>query len=421
VVQNFPGSVEAGNRKAVFMPDPASRNNHSLFTSESVSDGHPDKICDQISDAVLDACLAIDPRARVAAETAVKDHEVILLGEISEGARPNSIEDIVCGVLGDIGHADGRWGLDLEAIRVTDLLGVQSPEISTSVVGGDGDIGAGDQGMMFGFACRETRELMPLPIAMAHGLMRRHRSFRLAGEGSVIGPDAKAQVTVRYRGWTPTGLDTVVLSTQHSAEIDNGRLEEIVREAIIRPVVEGYGFEMPCRVLVNPSGSFIQGGPIADAGLTGRKIIVDTYGGAGRHGGGAFSGKDATKVDRSAAYAARLLAAAVVAGGFAQRCEIRLAYAIGRSEPIELGLETFSTAQLPDDEILRQVNPEGLEAFSPLRIIERLKLRRPIFRPTATYGHFGRKEFPWEQWGSAAQSKTQTDKHVSKNQERIES
>ncbi|RLE33194.1 MAG: methionine adenosyltransferase [Acidobacteria bacterium] len=379
------------------MPDPASRNTQHLFTSESVSDGHPDKICDQISDAILDACLMIDPHARVAVETAVKDHEVILLGEISRGARPDDIEKIVNGVLDDIGHSDGRWGLAINALNITDLLGNQSLEISDSVVGNGADLGAGDQGMMFGYACRETSELMPLPVAMAHGLMRRQRDFRLGEEGKAIGPDAKAQVTAVYQGGIPIGLNTVVLSTQHSPEIAGCDLEELIRELIVRPVVEHYALEMPKRLLVNPSGSFTEGGPIADAGLTGRKIIVDTYGGAGRHGGGAFSGKDATKVDRSAAYAARQLARAVVAAGFAERCETRLAYAIGRSEPVELSLETFETADLPHDEILRQVNPEGPDAFRPARIIKRLNLRRPIFQPTATFGHFGRQEFPWEQ------------------------
>jgi S-adenosylmethionine synthetase len=403
------------------MPDPASPNNDFVFTSESVSDGHPDKICDQISDAILDACLAIDPDARVAAETAVKDHEVFLLGEISEGARPESVEEIVRRVLDDIGHSDGRWGLDIDAIRVTDCLGVQSQEISNSVTGNGTDIGAGDQGMMFGFACTETPELMPLPVALAHSLMQRQRAFRWSGEGRVLGPDAKAQVTVRYGSGKQIALDTVVLSTQHSVEIDPRELEEMVRDEIIRPVVKDYGLEMPVRVLINPSGSFISGGPIADAGLTGRKIIVDTYGGVGRHGGGAFSGKDATKVDRSAAYAARLLAGAVVAGGFAERCEVRLAYAIGRTEPIELSLETFSSAQLPHDEILRRVHPVGPEDFSPLRIIERLNLRRPIFRPTAAFGHFGRKEFPWEQWGPNDLLETQNEWQLRQQTERIES
>ncbi len=380
------------------MPDPTPRNRDFRFTSESVSDGHPDKICDQISDAVLDACLTIDPGARVAVETAIKGHDVILLGEISRGARPDDLETIVRGVLSDIGHKDARWGLDLETLRITDLLGEQAQEIADSVVGnGSGDLGAGDQGMMFGYACDDTPELMPLPIALAHRLMQRQREIRATTEGAILGPDAKAQVTATYRDGRPVGLETVVLSTQHTADVTGDVIEELVRETIVRPVVERYGFGMPERLLVNPSGSFVEGGPIADAGLTGRKIIVDTYGGMGRHGGGAFSGKDATKVDRSAAYAARRLARSVVASGSARRCEIRLAYAIGYPEPIEIGVETFGTGGTADAEILRKVNPDGHDTFRPARIIADLDLRRPIFQPTAAFGHFGREIFLWEQ------------------------
>lgn len=370
--------------------------NSYLFTSESVADGHPDKICDQISDAILDACLEIDSNARVAVETVIKDHDVFLLGEVSDGARPGDIDGVVKGVLRDIGHTDARWGLDLERLNITKKISGQAREISSAVDKDDGELGAGDQGMMYGYACQETPELMPMPIALAHALMRRQRELRFEDAGHVLGPDAKAQVTVQYQNDEPVGIHTVVLSTQHAEDITKSDLEELVREMIVNPVLADYGFDRPQTLYVNPSGSFCEGGPVADAGLTGRKIIVDTYGGYARHGGGAFSGKDATKVDRSGAYAARQLARSVVSSGLAGRCESRLAYAIGRPEPIELSLETWGSSDLSQEEILQEIMPEGLDAFRPLRIITRLGLNRPIFRSTASFGHFGRKEFPWE-------------------------
>jgi S-adenosylmethionine synthetase len=287
-----------------------------LFTSESVSDGHPDKICDQISDAVLDSCLAQDPHSRVAVEAAIKDDDVFVLGELTTRAEID-VGAIVSDVLTGIGHADERWGVDVRRLTVHTRLGRQSPEIAAGV-DGMGELGAGDQGMMFGFACVDTPERMPLPIALAHRLMRRHRVVRRSSVGAALGPDAKSQVTVRYEAGRPAGLDTVVLSTQHAPDLGLAGLRELVIEEIIRPCLANHRLD-GCRILVNPAGTFHQGGPVADAGLTGRKIIVDTYGGFARHGGGAFSGKDPTKVDRSAAYADRHLAGSKAEGEVGNR------------------------------------------------------------------------------------------------------
>ena len=296
-------------------------------------------------------------------------------------------------MLHDISHADPRWGVDPDGINVIVALGCQSPDIARGIEGDD--MGAGDQGMMFGFAIDETRELMPLPIALAHALMRRHKAMRETAEGAFLGPDAKAQVTIRYENGRPAEIDTVVLSTQHERGFPQDRLRRWVEETIIAPVLP-ISLPGPRRVLVNPTGIFEIGGPAADAGLTGRKIIVDTYGGYARHGGGAFSGKDPTKVDRSAAYAARHLAKAIVAGGWAKACEVRVAYAIGVAEPVAIDLETFGTGRLPDAEILLAAAPDAQAAFRSAAIIRRLERRQPIYRQTAAFGHFGREDFPWE-------------------------
>jgi S-adenosylmethionine synthetase len=363
-----------------------------LLTSESVSDGHPDKICDQISDAILDACLAQDPMSRVAVETAIKGRLVAIMGEITTRATFDPAS-LIREVLAGIGHGEGRWGLDLADLQILASLTRQSPEIAQGV--DSEDTGAGDQGLMHGFACAETPELMPLPIALAHALMRRQREVRQAEGGDVLGPDAKAQVTIRYEAGRPVEIDTIVLSTQHAAEISLSALRELVEAEIVLPVLPPAlpGFR---RLLINPAGSFVSGGPVADAGLTGRKIIVDTYGGYARHGGGAFSGKDPTKVDRSAAYGARQIAKHLVRTDWAEACEVRVAYAIGRAEPVAVALDTFGTGQMPDGQILAEAVPHAAELLRPRSIIERLGLRRPIYRPTASFGHFGRPDLPWE-------------------------
>lgn len=366
-----------------------------LFTSESVSDGHPDKICDQISDAILDASLEQDPFSRVAIETAIKGRKLCLLGEITTKAALD-IGAIARAVLTDIGHAGGRWGLHPDKLTMIENVTLQSREIHAGV-GSGVDVGAGDQGMMFGFACNETPEFMPLPISLAHALMKMHRSLRLTAQGSMIGPDAKAQVTVRYEHGRPVGLDTVVISTQHDAGFSLSDIRQIVRSSILEPVL-GDLLTSDVVLLINPAGSFTQGGPAADAGLTGRKIIVDTYGGYARHGGGAFSGKDATKVDRSGAYAARQLARDVVARGWATACEVRVAYAIGMAAPVDVGFDTFGTGDGAAP--LARYRDLGIDVAALLRpgtIMKRLGLTKSLFRPTATFGHFGRNGFAWEE------------------------
>ena len=358
-----------------------------LFTSESVADGHPDKICDQVSDAVLDAVLRRDPAARVAVETAIKDNAVWVFGELT-GGRSLDVGAIVRSVLADIGHVDGRWGLDLDRLDVRVLLGHQAAEIAHGV-DSHADLGAGDQGMMFGFASDETDELMPTPISWAHRMMRQHKALRAANP--LLGPDAKAQVSVRYEAGRPVGIHAIVLSSQHSGDLSIADVRDLLREEIIRPV---FGAAADGAIMyLNPAGPFTQGGPIADAGLTERKIVVDTYGGFARHGGGAFSGKDGTKVDRSAAYAARQLAVSLVMGKFARGAETRLAYAIGEAEPVSIHIDVAGDGPLP----LICNETAMLELFRPRAIIERLALTEPCFHPTASFGHFGRPEFAWEQ------------------------
>lgn len=360
-----------------------------LFTSESVADGHPDKIADQLSDAVLDAALRQDPKARVAVEAAIKGASVWLFGELTGRNMVLDFQEIVRNVLSTVGHGDNRWGLDLDRLDVRTSISQQAAEIGNGV-GYGADSGAGDQGMMFGYADRDTPERLPTPIALAHRLIRRQREVR--DRLGILGPDAKAQVSVRYEKGKPAGLQTIVLSSQHLADASLSQVREILRDEIIRPVL---GAEADtAELLLNPAGTFIEGGPVADAGLTGRKIIADTYGGFARHGGGAFSGKDGTKVDRSAAYAARQLALTVVAAGLATACEVRLAYAIGVAEPVavHLDLEGDGTLSLDPGAAARL-----LEALRPRAIIDRLGLTAPGFLPTAAFGHFGRPQFSWEQ------------------------
>lgn len=360
-----------------------------LFTSESVADGHPDKIADQLSDAVLDAALAQDPNARVAVEAAIKGSSIWLFGELTGQDLKLDYDKIVRDVLSSIGHADGRWGLDFARLDVRTSITLQAREINEGV-GGGSDTGAGDQGMMFGYACRETPEHLPTPFALAHRLIRRQREVR--DRLGILGPDAKAQVTIRYEDGVPMGLQTVVISSQHLAEMSLSDVREILREEIIRPVLGAEADE--AELLLNPAGTFVEGGPVADAGLTGRKIIADTYGGFARHGGGAFSGKDGTKVDRSGAYAARQLALTVVDAGLASACEVRLAYAIGVAAPVGIHLDLADKGSLP---LNAEVIASLMEGLRPRAIIDRLGLTRPGFLPTAAFGHFGRPEFSWEQ------------------------
>ena len=375
----------------------------TVFTSESVTEGHPDKVCDQISDAVLDALLAQDPMARVACETCVTTGLVQVMGEITTSAYV-AIDDIARKVIREIGYVDAGLGFSADSCAVLTAVHAQSPDIAMGVdsaleerEGGEAKTGAGDQGMMFGFACDETPELMPLPISLAHGLSRRLARVRKEGLLGWLRPDGKSQVTVVYEDGTPVAVDTVVLSAQHNESVDRTRLEKALLDAVIREVVPARLWTPRTRVYINPTGRFVLGGPAADTGLTGRKIIVDTYGGYARHGGGAFSGKDPSKVDRSACYAARYAAKYLVASGLARRAEVALAYAIGVAQPVSVQVNTFGTGARPDDQLSREV----MERFdlSPDGIIRMLDLRRPIYRQTAAYGHFGRPDLalPWEQ------------------------
>lgn len=371
------------------------------FTSESVSEGHPDKVADQISDAVLDAHLRADPQSRVACETLVKNDIVVLAGEITSN-HDVAYEDVVRGVIRHIGYNDRKVGFSPDTCEILQFFNRQSADISIGVNEGEGKFkeqGAGDQGLMFGFACNETAELMPLPIQLSHKLVQELASVRKAGKVAFLQPDAKSQVSVEYREGKPFRVSCVVVSTQHTDDVTLEELESFVVNSVVKQVIPAQFLTPETRFLINPTGRFVIGGPVGDCGLTGRKIIVDTYGGYSRHGGGAFSGKDPSKVDRSAAYAARHVAKNIVAAGLAERCEVQVAYAIGVAEPVSLYVDTFGTGKAPDERIA-QVASEIFD-LRPRAIIERLGLLRPIYQATASYGHFGRtpKEgfFPWEE------------------------
>ena len=375
-----------------------------LFTSESVSEGHPDKMADQISDAILDAMLAQDKNSRVACETLVNTGLVVIAGEVTSNAEVD-LAQTVRDTVKDIGYTSSEMGFDYASCAVMVTLDKQSADIAQGVNEGEGldrDQGAGDQGMMFGFACNETDVLMPFPITYSHRLVKRQAEVRKSGRLPWLRPDAKSQVTVRYEDGKPVAIDTVVLSTQHSEEIDHATLSDAVVEEIIKPVLPENMLSADTRFLVNPTGRFVIGGPNGDCGLTGRKIIVDTYGGSAHHGGGAFSGKDPSKVDRSAAYAMRYVAKNIVAAGLAEQCETQVAYAIGVAQPVSLMINTNGTAVIAEEKIEALI----LEHFDlrPKGIIEDLDLLRPIYRASAAYGHFGRSEdeFPWERTDKAA-------------------
>lgn len=371
-----------------------------LFTSESVSEGHPDKIADQISDAVLDAILAQDPRARVACETYVKTGMVLVGGEVTTSAWVD-IEDLARNTVRDIGYTHSDMGFDGASCAVLNAIGKQSPDINQGV---DREVleeqGAGDQGLMFGYASNETDVLMPAPITYAHRLMERQAQVRKDGTLPWLRPDAKSQLTFVYEDGKPVAIDTVVLSTQHAEGISQADLREAVIETIIKPVLPAEWFPTNQeRLFINPTGKFVIGGPMGDCGLTGRKIIVDTYGGMARHGGGAFSGKDPSKVDRSAAYAARYVAKNLVAAGLAERCEIQVSYAIGVAEPTSISIETFGTSPYSEERLIALVRKHF--DLRPYGLIKMLDLERPIYRATAAYGHFGRDAFPWEKTDKA--------------------
>lgn len=371
-----------------------------IFTSESVSEGHPDKIADQISDAVLDAILEQDPHARVACESFVKTGMVLVGGEVTTSAWVD-IEELTRQTVRDIGYTHSDMGFDADSCAVLNAIGKQSPDINQGVDRArPEDQGAGDQGLMFGYASDETDVLMPAPITYSHRLVQKQAELRKSGELSWLRPDAKSQVTFIYEDDKPIGIDAVVLSTQHCDSVSTGELREAVLEKIIKPVLPEHWITQDTKFHINPTGRFVIGGPMGDCGLTGRKIIVDTYGGMARHGGGAFSGKDPSKVDRSAAYAGRYVAKNIVAAGLAKRCEIQVSYAIGVAEPTSINVDTFSTGVISDLALTNLVR----EHFDlrPYGLIKMLGLERPIYQPTAAYGHFGREGFPWEQTDKAA-------------------
>jgi S-adenosylmethionine synthetase len=369
-----------------------------LFSSESVTEGHPDKLCDQVSDAVLDALIAKDPMARVACETATTTGTVLVAGEVTTTAYADVI-GIVREVVRDIGYTNAHYGFDWETCGVLTAIKPQSPDIAQGVdhAGDDrAELGAGDQGMMFGFAIDETPELMPLPITLAHAVAQQLAKSRKSGELKYLRPDGKSQITVEYHKGQPKRVHTVVVATQHDDDVDVERIRRDVKDVVVRAAIPARLLDSETRYVINGTGKFVIGGPMGDAGLTGRKIIVDTYGGFAPHGGGAFSGKDPTKVDRSGAYAARYVAKNIVAAKLARRCQIQIAYVIGVAKPVSLNVETFGTGTV-DDEVIRRLIDEHFD-FRPQQIIERFDLRRPIYRQTAAYGHFGRPDLdlPWE-------------------------
>ncbi|MDF2958981.1 MAG: metK [Paenibacillus sp.] len=384
-----------------------------LFTSESVTEGHPDKICDQISDSVLDAFLANDPNARVACEVSVATGLVLVIGEITSQSEYVDIQSIARQAIKDIGYTRAKFGFDSQTCAVLVSLNEQSPDIAQGVdkalEAREGQmtdeqieaIGAGDQGMMFGFAVNETPELMPLPISIAHQLSRRLTEVRKNGTLPYLRPDGKTQVTVEYEGDTPVRVDTIVVSTQHGEEVTLEQIQADIKEHVIKPIVPEKFLDAGTKYFINPTGRFVIGGPQGDAGLTGRKIIVDTYGGYARHGGGAFSGKDPTKVDRSGAYAARYVAKNIVAAGLADRCEVQLAYAIGVAQPVSVAVDTFGTGKVSEEKLVEVVRKHF--DLRPAGIIKQLDLRRPIYKQTAAYGHFGRTDvdLPWERTDKA--------------------
>ena len=374
-------------------------NGRKLFTSESVGEGHPDKLCDQISDAVLDACLRDDPKSHVACETFASTALILVGGEITTNTFVD-IQQTARNIAREIGYTDSAFGLDCNSMAVLSMIHAQSPDIAQGV-NGEGlseyhnQMGAGDQGMMFGFACTETSELMPAPIMYAHKILRRASKVRKSGTLDWLRPDAKSQVTVEYEGHKPVRIDSVVVSHQHSPDVKYKTISEGIIEEIIKPVLEDSGLlDKKTKFFINPTGRFVIGGPAGDTGLTGRKIIVDTYGGMGRHGGGAFSGKDPSKVDRSGAYMARYIAKNIVAAKLAERCEVQLAYAIGVPFPVSVMVETFGTGKVPESKLAEAVTK--VFDCSPSGIIQTLDLKKPIYQKTAVYGHFGRKEFSWE-------------------------
>ncbi len=373
----------------------------NLFTSESVSEGHPDKICDQISDAILDAYLRKDPNSRVACESLVKNNNVVIGGEITSSISIDH-EQIIRETINNIGYNDSKLGFTGASCEIIKFISEQSPEISMGVSEGEGlhqEQGAGDQGLMFGFACNETEELMPMPISLSHKLLYELARKRKNKEVNFLQPDAKSQVTVRYENNKPKSIDAIVISTQHNEEISLDDLKEYLIEEHIKKTIKEEYLTKETRYYINPTGKFVIGGPVGDCGLTGRKIIVDTYGGYGRHGGGAFSGKDPSKVDRSAAYMARYIAKNIVAAGLAKKCEVQLAYAIGVADPVGIYVSTFDTSEFPEEQFASAVSE--IFELTPKGIIKSLNLLKPIYQPTASYGHFGRtptKEglFSWE-------------------------
>jgi S-adenosylmethionine synthetase len=367
---------------------------NTTFTSESVSEGHPDKMADQISDAILDELLKTDPKARVACETMLKDDKIIVAGEITSNTKAE-FDPVIRAVVADIGYTDAALGLDAKTCTIMNLLGEQSEDIAQGVDQYEGhEQGAGDQGLMFGFACDETDVLMPAPITFAHRLVKRQSELRKQNRLPWLRPDAKSQVTMHYVDGKPSGVDAVVLSTQHDPDVSDKDLREAVIEEIIKPILPAEWLNPNTDIHINPTGNFVIGGPVGDCGLTGRKIIVDTYGGYARHGGGAFSGKDPSKVDRSAAYAARYIAKNIVAAGLARHCEIQVSYAIGVAEPTNIAVNTFGTGMIEESR-LEQLVRQHFD-LTPRGLIEMLGLLIPIYRATAAYGHFGQEAYPWE-------------------------